>query len=74
MQALKDAIAETNRLKPQGNNMIITTNILAFLQEAASIGQALTSSINKPKSNKSSQNDLKLNTTEEEPSIQTMAT
>jgi hypothetical protein len=42
MQALKDAIAETTRLNTKGGNVPTKVNILAFLQEAASIAQTLT--------------------------------
>ena len=74
MRALGDATAETKRLKPQGNNTKITTNILAFLQEAMSTSQELTSSISKLESNLSSLNDTTLKATQEEPTIQAMAT
>ena len=73
MQSLEDAIAETKRLKPQGNNALITRNILLFLQEAMSTGQKLTALISKLESNQGTQNDTTPKATQEEPTVQAMA-
>jgi hypothetical protein len=61
MQALKDATAETNNLNIKGSNVSTKTNILAFLQEAASIAQTLTPTTAKPNNPNSKKADHKRN-------------
>src|SRR5947199_3166799 len=68
-QVIEDAIAETGRLKVQGGNVAFKTNILAFLQQAASIAQQLTPTIAEPKTNTSPLTDARPGATQEDPSL-----